>query len=180
MKFRFNYTNHKSQVEDRTVNPTGFVYLTNPGATNPHLDGYTPGWFLQGMDLDRGQMRTFKIDPIRMRPLDQQFTIHDTQALEEAVKALQDRIDNSAAQIEKLADFILAKVPGEPSQNEGAVDTVIRVLSKFLDKKAPTDDVDNFAMWLTTRPAVLEVGASKEVPPMIEALTEYKKLVASI
>jgi len=30
-------------------------------------------------------------------------------------------------QIEKLANFIMAEIPGEPSQDEGAVDTIIRV-----------------------------------------------------
>ena len=31
-------------------------------------------------------------------------------------------------QIEKLANFIMAKVPGEPSQSEGAVDCAIRII----------------------------------------------------
>lgn len=31
-------------------------------------------------------------------------------------------------QIDKLADFILEEVEGEPSQSEGAVDTAIRVI----------------------------------------------------
>jgi len=32
------------------------------------------------------------------------------------------------AQIKKLADFIMAEVPGEPSQSEGAIDTAIRII----------------------------------------------------
>jgi len=35
-------------------------------------------------------------------------------------------------QIKKLADFILREVPGEPSENEGAIDTAIRVIRKAL------------------------------------------------
>ena len=34
-------------------------------------------------------------------------------------------------QIEILANFIMAKIPGEPSQNEGAGDTAIRLLSVY-------------------------------------------------
>jgi hypothetical protein len=36
--------------------------------------------------------------------------------------------DAQAAQIERLATFIMREIPGEPSQSEGAVDTAIRVL----------------------------------------------------
>lgn len=31
-------------------------------------------------------------------------------------------------QIERLAQFIMHKIPGEPSQSEGAVDTAIRIM----------------------------------------------------
>jgi hypothetical protein len=34
------------------------------------------------------------------------------------------------AQVERLAEFIMKNVPGEPSENEGAIDTAIRVLAK--------------------------------------------------
>ena len=34
-------------------------------------------------------------------------------------------------QIEKLANFIMAEVPGEPSQSEGAVDCAIRIIRSF-------------------------------------------------
>lgn len=33
-------------------------------------------------------------------------------------------------QIEKLANFIMNEIPGEPSESEGAVDTAIRLLKK--------------------------------------------------
>ena len=38
-------------------------------------------------------------------------------------------------QIGRLADCILAAVPGEPSENEGAVDTAIRVIQTLLDQQ---------------------------------------------
>ena len=33
-------------------------------------------------------------------------------------------------QIDKLAKFIMAEVPGEPSQSEGAIDTAIRIIRR--------------------------------------------------
>ena len=33
-------------------------------------------------------------------------------------------------EIKRLADFIMAEVPGEPSESEGAVDTAIRIIKK--------------------------------------------------
>ena len=38
---------------------------------------------------------------------------------------------NSRAQVDKLAAFILDYIPGEPSKNEGAVDTAIRLLRDY-------------------------------------------------
>jgi len=37
-------------------------------------------------------------------------------------------IETAEEQIERLADFIMQEIPGEPSQSEGAVDTAIRLL----------------------------------------------------
>ena len=39
-------------------------------------------------------------------------------------------IEQRGEQIEKLANFIIEKVPGEPSQSEGAVDTAIRIIEQ--------------------------------------------------
>ena len=49
-------------------------------------------------------------------------------------ESLDPRVDVLESQIGRLADFILAEVPGEPSQSEGAVDTAIRIIRGFLDK----------------------------------------------
>lgn len=45
--------------------------------------------------------------------------------------------ETAEQQIERLADFILAEVPGEPSQSQGAVDTAIRLLRTQVEAKAP-------------------------------------------
>lgn len=45
-------------------------------------------------------------------------------------KDVEPKSESLSSQIERLGAFILAEVPGEPSQNEGAVDCAIRLLSK--------------------------------------------------
>lgn len=40
------------------------------------------------------------------------------------------------SQVARLADFIAAHVPGEPSQSEGAVDTALRILAKHYGPNA--------------------------------------------
>lgn len=40
------------------------------------------------------------------------------------------------SQVSRLADFILHEVPGEPSANEGAVDTAIRIIHGLLRSNA--------------------------------------------
>lgn len=68
------------------------------------------------------------------------------------VKAERDRLEESAgflaAQIDKLAHFIVDEVPGEPSESEGAVDTAIRLIrhrkrlqQKLNRRRAPPPDV---------------------------------------
>lgn len=37
-------------------------------------------------------------------------------------------------QIDKLANFIMAEVPGEPSLSEGAVDTAIRIIKSLQEE----------------------------------------------
>ncbi len=44
--------------------------------------------------------------------------------------------DEVVAQIDRLAQFILNEVPGEPSENEGAVDTAIRLMREFYVERA--------------------------------------------
>lgn len=39
-------------------------------------------------------------------------------------------------QIDRLAKFIMEEVPGEPSEDQGAVDTAIRLIRDKVDKEA--------------------------------------------
>lgn len=43
----------------------------------------------------------------------------------------QARREDLSAQIKRLADFIMAEIPGEPSEDQGAVDTAIRILKRM-------------------------------------------------
>lgn len=43
-------------------------------------------------------------------------------------------------QIERLANYIMAEVPGEPSRSEGAVDTAIRVMARLAALEAAARD----------------------------------------
>lgn len=51
-------------------------------------------------------------------------------------------------QIERLAAFIMAEMPGEPSKSEGAVDTAIRLMGEWKDRAqklwAIADDIDTY------------------------------------
>ena len=44
--------------------------------------------------------------------------------------------ENLKSQVTRLANFIMAEVPGEPSQNQGAIDTAIRVLRRLREERS--------------------------------------------
>jgi hypothetical protein len=44
------------------------------------------------------------------------------------------------SQVKRLADFIMAEVPGEPSRNQGAIDTAIRIIRKFIENQPEVDE----------------------------------------
>jgi len=48
-------------------------------------------------------------------------------------------ISNLESQIEKLANFIMQEIDGEPSKNEGAVECAIRLLKKCYDESKTLD-----------------------------------------
>jgi hypothetical protein len=50
-------------------------------------------------------------------------------ALIARIKAEQDDMNSAQQQIDKLAKFIMAEVPGEPSESESAVDCAIRIIT---------------------------------------------------
>lgn len=79
------------------------------------------------------------------------------------------------AQIDKLASFIMDEVPGEPSQNEGAVDTAIRLLRSactVADRDAPEvvvlGTVDRSTVDLL-RPAVQAMSRALGRPVLLTA-----------
>ncbi len=43
-------------------------------------------------------------------------------------KGVSQKRESAEEQIDRLANFIMAEVPGEPSQSQGAVDTAIRII----------------------------------------------------
>lgn len=54
-------------------------------------------------------------------------------------------------QIDRLASFIIGEVLGEPSQNEGAIDTAIRIIREQQATPRPSEVLNLFMGWLTTR-----------------------------
>jgi hypothetical protein len=47
----------------------------------------------------------------------------------------------ASEQIERLAEFIMFEIPGEPSESQGAVDTVIRWIRAALPATAPSEEM---------------------------------------
>jgi hypothetical protein len=54
--------------------------------------------------------------------------------VDEEMNKLMDSHQKLANEIDKLAEFILTEVEGEPSENEGAVDTAIRLLKECIKR----------------------------------------------
>lgn len=62
---------------------------------------------------------------------------------------MSDQSESPHQQIERLAAFIMAEMPGEPSKNEGAVDTAIRLMGEWKDRAEKlwsiADDIDTMS-----------------------------------
>lgn len=59
------------------------------------------------------------------------------------IDAVEPGADDAGTQIAQLAEFIMKEVPGEPSQSQGAVDTAIRIIRRFLaERNAIPEDSD--------------------------------------
>ncbi len=52
----------------------------------------------------------------------------DDESEDEEVNGLEKKVESAEKQIERLANFIMGEVPGEPSQSEGPVDCAIRII----------------------------------------------------
>lgn len=51
-------------------------------------------------------------------------------AVSDTIKYLKEQNDALASQINRLAEFIMQHIPGEPSKSEGAVDCAIRIMTE--------------------------------------------------
>lgn len=84
----------------------------------------------EGWELTREEME--KLRSMTERSLEDFYGRRENELIEE-LSNLYGEYQSTAAQIDKLSDFILTSIPGEPSRNEGAVDTVIRLLKEKLE-----------------------------------------------
>lgn len=87
----------------------------------------------------------------------------------------------AAEQIEELANFIMAEIPGEPSVSEGAVDTAIRLLRQHRDHRCVAQHstiagcVYDFASFLSSRDETLILGSAHGAAPVADAAAEFLK-----
>src|SRR5699024_1091009 len=77
------------------------------------------------------------------------------------------------SQIDKLAYFIMSEVEGEPSQNQGAVDTAIRIIKSYQNQEVLSQEfIDEYKVdydnWM---PAVPIVHLQNLLVPKQERLT---------
>ena len=62
---------------------------------------------------------------------------HNKMIEKEIVLSILNRLDEPKvnSQIDKLANFIMSEVEGEPSQSQGAVDTAIRIIKSYQNQE---------------------------------------------
>ena len=81
------------------------------------------------------------------------------------------------SQLERLSNFILNEIPGEPSQNEGAIDTAIRIMKEQEKVTRPSEALNLFMGWLTTRKEVSgPFSSSHTVGDLPDLIGEYIKI----
>lgn len=81
----------------------------------------------EGWELTREEME--KLRAMTERSLEG-FHIRRQNELLGELSNLNEEFQSKAGQIDKLSEFILTNIPGEPSRNEGAIDTAIRLLKE--------------------------------------------------
>lgn len=81
----------------------------------------------EGWELTREEME--KLRDMTERSLEG-FHIRRQNELLRELSNLNEEFQSKAGQIDKLSEFILTNIQGEPSRNEGAVDTAIRLLKE--------------------------------------------------
>jgi hypothetical protein len=69
------------------------------------------------------------------------------------------------SQVERLARFILDNVPGEPSEDQGAIDTAIRLLSRhYGDKSGEAAAVQRAVDEATANPGTTVEARGEDTP----------------
>jgi hypothetical protein len=126
----------------------------------------------EGWELTREEME--KLRAMTERSLDG-FHIRRQNELMQELSNLNDEFQSKAGQIDKLSEFILTSIPGEPSRNEGAVDTAIRLLQE----RCEPDQADQCPDYIEPlAPEVIcENGACAMVLPEEEEVTESPEIL---
>lgn len=74
---------------------------------------------------------------------------------------MSNEVASPAEQIDELAKFIMAEIPGEPSKNEGAVDTAIRLLRAGKELREAIAELDRLEREADpSGPAIVARGAA--------------------
>lgn len=83
-------------------------------------------------------------------------------------------------QIDELANFIMAKIDGEPSRNEGAVECAIRIMKEQRDRIAEleaapiaSEALFGFSAWLTSRDDPIVISARHDASAIAELVGIY-------
>lgn len=90
-----------------------------------------------------------------------------------ALRSPAPEVDGLREQVDRLAAFILAEVPGEPSQSQGAVDTAMRVLGQQMADLATARRERDEALGILRD--WLDVSGHRDLTPVI---TRARALVA--
>ena len=88
-------------------------------------------------------------------------------------------METATQQIDRLADFIMQNIPGEPSQSEGAVDTAIRLLGAAA-QPGEREPVVSLA-WVCDQliPRIIDDARSEALRPLRHAIEGQQDQIAS-
>jgi chromosome segregation ATPase len=97
---------------------------------------------------------------------------------------VEDEVASLREQVQRLADFIMMQVPGEPSKSQGAVDTAIRVIE---EQKTTIDTLKTDKAELADRLSVISVSYNntkshyeQKVGQLMEENERWEKLYTTL
>jgi hypothetical protein len=144
MRTKFAYRNHRGVIEERDVDIVSIHY---DYTLHPEYGYDTPGWVAAGWDYSRERngtiYRSFRLDNIVVPKQERQSQHYELLALPKVLPWNGiPGADNEPLnfQTARLGTFILDEFPGEPSQNQGAIDTAIRLLRQFKPHRKVWDE----------------------------------------